>query len=190
VKGTGEGGVCLFFWVMSVLLSLARGIKDARLAEEWEIKLKLGWTISSQSFFQPVGQNHVVHLQPFSFLSINTSCCGLSIHSKTVVVLHCRQQACRRNRSLFILPAWPSAAVAWSCYQLGLSISGSVWFWTKINNQIKLFFFNFLNRTKSKTGSNQLISVRFGSVFPFPNRFKPNGPLYFSCNLIQQIPSC
>ena len=31
-----------FFWVMSVLLSLDRGIKDARQAEEWEIKLKLG----------------------------------------------------------------------------------------------------------------------------------------------------
>ena len=41
VKGTGEGYV-YFFWVMSVLLSLARGIKDARQAEEWEIKLKLG----------------------------------------------------------------------------------------------------------------------------------------------------
>ena len=38
-----RGGVCFFFfWVMSVLLSLARGIKDARQAEEWEIKLKLG----------------------------------------------------------------------------------------------------------------------------------------------------
>jgi hypothetical protein len=48
----------IFFWVMSVLLSLARGIKDARQA---------------QAFFQPVGQNHVVHrplfLFPF-FLSI------------------------------------------------------------------------------------------------------------------------
>jgi len=41
VKGTGERYV-YFFWVMSVLLSLDRGIKDARQAEEWEIKLKLG----------------------------------------------------------------------------------------------------------------------------------------------------
>jgi hypothetical protein len=27
------------------------------------------------------------------------------------------------------------------------------------------FFFNFLNRTEPKTGSNRLISVRFGLVF-------------------------
>jgi hypothetical protein len=42
----------IFFWVMSVLLSLARGIKDARQA---------------QAFFQPVGQNHVVHRPLFRF---------------------------------------------------------------------------------------------------------------------------
>jgi hypothetical protein len=51
--------------------------------------------------------------------------------------------------------------------KLELSISGSVWFWTKINNQTE-FFFNFLNQTESKTSSNQLISVRFGSVWFFP----------------------
>jgi hypothetical protein len=50
VKWTGEGYV-FFFWVMSVLLSLARGIKDARQA---------------QAFFQSVGQNHVVHRPRFS----------------------------------------------------------------------------------------------------------------------------
>jgi hypothetical protein len=53
--------------------------------------------------------------------------------------------------------------------KIGLNIFGSVRFWTKINNQTN-FFFNFLNRTEPKTGSNQLISVRF---FSLPNRFKP-----------------
>jgi len=47
---------------------------------------------------------------------------------------------------------------------IGLSIFSSVRFWTKINNQT--VFFLFLNRTEPKTGSNRLISVRFGS-FPF-----------------------
>jgi len=49
--------------------------------------------------------------------------------------------------------------------KIGLNIFGSVRFWTKINNQTN-FFFNFLNRTEPKTGSNQLISVRYG-FFPF-----------------------
>ena len=52
-----------------------------------------------------------------------------------------------------------------SFLRLGLSIFGSVRFWTKINNQTN-FFFKFLNLTKPKTGSNRLISVRFG-FFPF-----------------------
>ena len=63
----------------------------------------------------------------------------------------------------------------WFQLSLGLSISGSVRFWTKINNQTEIFFYNFLNRTKPKIVSNRLISVRFGSVrfFSLPNQFKP-----------------
>jgi len=61
------------------------------------------------------------------------------------------------------------SAISYSSISVGLSISGSVRFWTKINNQTELFFFNFLNRTEPKTGSNRLISVRFGSVF-FPSK--------------------
>jgi len=55
---------------------------------------------------------------------------------------------------------------------LGLSISGSVRFWIKINNQTKFIFFNFLNRTEPKTGSNRLISGRFG-FFPFQTGSNP-----------------
>ena len=53
------------------------------------------------------------------------------------------------------------------------------------NKQLNRIFFLIL-WTEPKTGSNQLISVRFGSVrfFFLSNQFKPNGPLYFSCNLI------
>ena len=50
-------------------------------------------------------------------------------------------------------------------FQLGLSISGSVRFWTKINNQTKFFKKKIVNRTEPKTGSNWLISVQFG-FFP------------------------
>jgi len=62
-----KGGVCLFFWVMSVLLSLARGIKDARQAEEWEIKLKLGWNDFVTSLFSTCGTKPRRPSSTFSF---------------------------------------------------------------------------------------------------------------------------
>jgi hypothetical protein len=44
-----------------------------------------------------------------------------------------------------------------------INIFTSVWFWIKINNQIKIIFFsNFL--TESKTDSNQPVLIRFGSL--------------------------
>jgi hypothetical protein len=68
---------------------------------------------------------------------------------------------------------------------VGLSIFGSVRFWIKINNQIE-FFLSFW--TEPKTGSNRLISVRFGSVFSLPNQFKPK--LWCSSKFqIQSTPS-
>jgi hypothetical protein len=55
--------------------------------------------------------------------------------------------------------------------KIGLSIFGSIRFWTKINNQTEFFYLFFEpNRTE-----NRFKPINFGSVqfFPLPNRFKP-----------------
>jgi len=52
--------------------------------------------------------------------------------------------------------------------KVGVSIFGSVRFWAKINNQIEIFFFKFLNRTE-----NWFEPTMFSSVFSLPNQFKP-----------------
>jgi hypothetical protein len=48
---------------------------------------------------------------------------------------------------------------------LGLSIFGSVRFWTKINNHTEFFFFLVFEPNRTENRLNRLISVRFGSVF-------------------------
>jgi hypothetical protein len=47
-----------------------------------------------------------------------------------------------------------------------LSIFNSVQFWIKINNQIKIIFFQVFEPIEPKTGSNRPVSVQFG-FFPF-----------------------
>jgi len=56
-------------------------------------------------------------------------------------------------------------------HQLGLSIFGSVRFWTKINNQTVFFLVFEPNQTKNRFKPINFSSVRFVSL---PNRFKPN----------------
>jgi hypothetical protein len=107
-------------------------------------------------------QTSLQHFGPVPIPSTHT----LSPFLTIPLAFHIRQLIPQRRRRLVSKPV--------ECHQsslifiLGLSISGSVKFWTKINNKINFFYF-FLNRTEPKTGSNQLISVQF---FSLPNRFK------------------
>jgi hypothetical protein len=55
---------------------------------------------------------------------------------------------------------------------LGVSISGSVRFWTKIINQTKIIFFSSF-WTEPNWKPVRTNHIQFGSVFCLPNQFKP-----------------
>ena len=63
---------------------------------------------------------------------------------------------------------------------LGVIIFGSVRFLTTKNNQISFFFFEKINRNRTETESNRLVSVRSGSVLDFKKPRKPICSYFFS----------
>jgi hypothetical protein len=74
-----------------------------------------------------------------------------------------------------ILSTWVTKKNIWPKFRAEHFRFGPVLNQNQQPNRFFLFFES--NRTKLKTGSNWLISIRFRSFFSFPNWFKPNGPL-------------
>ena len=70
--------------------------------------------------------------------------------------------------------------------KLGLSIFGSVRFWTKINNQTDFIFFLVLepNRTENRFKPINFGSVRFG-FFPFQTSSNRNSAKNSCCSFVQ-----